>query len=139
LKPARRRELARWIREQFGTSGQQACRLELLRRSTWYRRSRAKDQTPLRMRIRELALNRPRFGYLRIHILLRREGWLINRKRVHRLYLVSARRTAGTHAGAPTQALELASRSCPVADSRQSALEHGLCPRSAAQRPAVSG
>ena len=38
------------------------------------------------MRIRELALNRPRFGYLRIHVLLRREGWLINRKRVHRLY-----------------------------------------------------
>ena len=38
------------------------------------------------MRIRELALHRPRFGYLRIHVLLRREGWLINRKRVHRLY-----------------------------------------------------
>jgi len=86
LKPARRRELARWIRERFGASVQQACRLALLRRSTWYRRSHAKDQTPLRMRIRELALNRPRFGYLRIHVLLRREGWLINRKRVHRLY-----------------------------------------------------
>jgi len=86
LKPARRRELARWIREHFGASVQQACRLALLRRSTWYRRSQAKDQTPLRMRIRELALNRPRFGYLRIHVLLRREGWLINRKRVHRLY-----------------------------------------------------
>jgi len=55
-------------------------------RSTWYRRSHAKDQAPLRMRIRELALHRPRFGYLRIHVLLRREGWLINRKRVHRLY-----------------------------------------------------
>ena len=65
---------------------QQACRLALLRRSTWYRRSQAKDQTPLRMRIRELALNRPRFGYLRIHVMLRREGWAINRKRVHRLH-----------------------------------------------------
>jgi helix-turn-helix protein len=86
LKPARRRELARWIRERFGASVQQSCRLALLRRSTWYRRSHAKDQTLLRMRIRELALNRPRFGYLRIHVLLRREGWLINRKRVHRLY-----------------------------------------------------
>jgi putative transposase len=40
----------------------------------------------LRLRIRELALSRPRFGYLRIHVLLRREGWRINRKRVHRLY-----------------------------------------------------
>ena len=34
------------------------------------------------MRIRELALSRPRFGYLRIHVLLGREGWKVNRKRV---------------------------------------------------------
>lgn len=40
----------------------------------------------MRMRIREIALARPRFGYLRIHVVLRREGWRINRKRVHRLY-----------------------------------------------------
>jgi putative transposase len=38
------------------------------------------------MRIRELALARPRFGYNRIHTLLRREGWVINKKRVRRLY-----------------------------------------------------
>jgi putative transposase len=38
------------------------------------------------MRIRELAMTRPRFGYLRIHVLLRREGWPVNHKRVHRLY-----------------------------------------------------
>jgi transposase InsO family protein len=31
-------------------------------------------------------MNRPRFGYERIHIVLRREGWKVNRKRVHRLY-----------------------------------------------------
>jgi len=40
----------------------------------------------LRMRIRDIAKARPRFGYLRIHLMLRREGWKINRKRVHRLY-----------------------------------------------------
>jgi putative transposase len=38
------------------------------------------------MRIRDIALSRPRFGYRRIHVLLRREGWPINLKRVHRLY-----------------------------------------------------
>ena len=38
------------------------------------------------MRIREIANNRPRFGYGRIHIMLQREGWNINIKRVHRLY-----------------------------------------------------
>lgn len=38
------------------------------------------------MRIREIAAVRVRYGYQRIHILLRREGWMINRKRVYRLY-----------------------------------------------------
>jgi len=40
----------------------------------------------LRLRIKELAHARPRFGYLRIWVLLRREGWTVNRKRVRRLY-----------------------------------------------------
>jgi putative transposase len=38
------------------------------------------------MRLKELAAARPRFGYLRLHMLLRREGWRVNRKRVYRLY-----------------------------------------------------
>jgi putative transposase len=38
------------------------------------------------MRIREIAMSRPRFGFQRIHVLLRREGWRVNIKRVHRLY-----------------------------------------------------
>ena len=38
------------------------------------------------MRIRDLAHARPRFGSLRIWVLLRREGWPVNRKRVRRLY-----------------------------------------------------
>ena len=40
----------------------------------------------MRLRIRELAHARPRFGAARIWVLLRREGWLVNRKRVRRLY-----------------------------------------------------
>lgn len=44
------------------------------------------DQAPLRQRIREIAETRVRYGYRRIHVLLRREGWPINVKRVHRLY-----------------------------------------------------
>lgn len=44
------------------------------------------DQTPLVMRIRDLAATRTRSGYFRIYILLRREGWLVNHKRVYRLY-----------------------------------------------------
>ena len=63
-----------------------ACRLAQFSRAAWYRKSTASDQAALRLRIRDLAHARPRFGYLRIWVLLRREGWLINRKRVRRLY-----------------------------------------------------
>ncbi len=38
------------------------------------------DQTPLVMRIRDLAATRTRYGYFRIYILLRREGWVVNHK-----------------------------------------------------------
>jgi putative transposase len=55
-------------------------------RAAWYRKSTAKDQTALRLRIRDLAHAQPRFGYQRFWVLLRREGWLVNRKRVRRLY-----------------------------------------------------
>jgi putative transposase len=63
-----------------------ACQLAQFSRAAWYRKSRRPDQGPLRLRIRELAHARPRFGVLRIWVLLRREGWAVNRKRVRRLY-----------------------------------------------------
>ena len=45
-----------------------------------------RDQSPLRIRLRDLALSRPRYGYRRLHVLLRREGWTVNAKRVWRHY-----------------------------------------------------
>jgi len=55
-------------------------------RSSHRYRAIRNDQAMLRGRIRELAAVRVRYGYFRIYILLRREGWRINHKRVHRLY-----------------------------------------------------
>ena len=75
-----------WIYERFRVSAVRACRLARLQRASWYYRSRARDQSALRMRIRDIAQARPRFGYQRIHVMLRREGWRVNRKRIHRLY-----------------------------------------------------
>ena len=63
-----------------------SCRLAQFTRAAWYRKSTARDQSALAMRIRDLAHARPRFGYQRITVLLRREGWRVNRKRVRRLY-----------------------------------------------------
>jgi putative transposase len=86
LKPARKRELVEKLRKLYALSIQRACRLLELQRSTFYKKSVADPQLPLRMRIRELAFARPRFGYHRIHVLLLREGWNVGKKRVHRLY-----------------------------------------------------
>lgn len=55
-------------------------------RSSYYYRSKKDDQAFLRKRIREISLTRFRYGYRRVHILLKREGWKINHKRVYRLY-----------------------------------------------------
>lgn len=70
----------------FQVSCVRACRLAQFSRAAWYRRSRARDQSALLLRIREIAHARPRFGGLRIWVLLRREGWRVNHKRVRRLY-----------------------------------------------------
>jgi putative transposase len=51
-----------------------------------YRRKRRPDEGVLRQRLRELAAERSRFGYRRLHALLRREGVVVNHKRVERLY-----------------------------------------------------
>jgi putative transposase len=67
-------------------STRKACHLAQFSRSTYSRKSQAKDQTALRRRIREIAEVRPRFGFQRIHVMLRREGWHVNKKRVRRLY-----------------------------------------------------
>ena len=78
--------MAAWFHRTFQVSCLRACRLAQFSRAAWYRRSRAKDQSALRMRIRDPAHAPPRFGSLRIWVLLRREGWLVNRKRMRRLY-----------------------------------------------------
>ena len=43
-------------------------------------------QEALRLRLRELAATHVRYGYRRLTVLLRREGWMVNAKRVYRLY-----------------------------------------------------
>ena len=75
-----------FLRVAFKVSERHACRLIRLHRSSQRYRHRRDDQAALRIRLKDLAAARPRFGYLRLHVLLLREGWRINRKRVYRLY-----------------------------------------------------
>lgn len=63
------------------------CELIGILRSVFYYRSRGRsDLSALKMRLRDLAESRRRFGYRRLHVLLLREGWRVNHKRVYRLY-----------------------------------------------------
>jgi putative transposase len=63
-----------------------ACRALPVDRSTYHYRSRRAGQAELIERIKEIAATRVLYGYRRIHVLLRREGWAVNPKRVYRLY-----------------------------------------------------
>src|SRR5690348_8659249 len=87
VRPAQRRAAAGWLRTHYAFSERHACRLVGLGRSTArYRSRRRADEATVRQRLRELATERPRFGYRRLHALLRREGVRVNHKRVERLY-----------------------------------------------------
>jgi putative transposase len=86
MKPARKREMVDHIRVAWQVSIRRACRAVPVDRSTYHYRSKRAGQAPLVKRIKEIAETRVRYGYRRIHILLRREGWIVNHKRVRRLY-----------------------------------------------------
>ena len=62
-----------------------SCEVVGLHRSVYYYKS-VKDDRVLRQRIRDIAEVRVRYGYRRIYILLRREGWHVNHKKVYRIY-----------------------------------------------------
>jgi putative transposase len=82
---ARKAAVARLI-EQRGLSQVRACRLVGLNRSSMNYRPRRPDDSLLRQRLRELAAERRRFGYRRLGWLLEREGHVMNRKKLYRLY-----------------------------------------------------
>ena len=81
-----RRSLVAWVRLGFGYSERQACGLMGICRPSLRYKHRRDPQLPLRMRLKELAATRVRFGYRRLTVLLRREGWMVNTKRVYRIY-----------------------------------------------------
>jgi putative transposase len=94
----------------YGTSLSRACRLAQISRSLHGYRSCRPSQEALRRRLRELAQSRPRYGYRRVHVLLRREGWPVNMTRIRRHYRLEGlqlrhrlrrRKHASLHRGIP--------------------------------------
>ena len=79
-------KLSLFVRSAFELSERRACRIIGCVRMTVRYRSRRPRDTGLRERLRALARERRRFGYRRLQVLLRREGFIVNHKRLFRLY-----------------------------------------------------
>lgn len=72
--------------DRYRVGVRRACNVVRQSRSAWYYQPEEKHDGPLLQRIEEIAATRVRYGFRRIFVLLRREGWKANHKRVYRLY-----------------------------------------------------
>jgi putative transposase len=107
VTPAARREAVAQLRVAFEVSERRACSTLGADRTSVRYRSRRPDDAPIRARLRELAAVRRRFGYRRLHILLVREGLVMNHKKFRRLYReegLQVRRRSGRKRAVGTRA-----------------------------------
>lgn len=86
MRPVLKRKLVAEMTGAWGVSIRRACGLMRIAPKTYRYRSRRPGQAALETRIKELCATRVRYGYRRVHVLLRLEGWTINVKRVRRIY-----------------------------------------------------
>lgn len=87
MTPAARREAVKWIRDRHGVSERRACAVLSVQRSVArYRATRNADDDRVKRMLLEVAAEKPRYGYRRLHVRLGRRGVKVNRKRVYRLY-----------------------------------------------------
>jgi len=74
------------VRADWKVSIRRACATLRVDPSLYHYKSKRGEQAELKQRIKEIAQTRVRYGYRRVHVLLRREGWHVNAKRIWRLY-----------------------------------------------------
>jgi putative transposase len=87
VSPQAKRQATRYVEDAWHYSERQACRVvNTGRSSVRYQQRQKPDETVLRRRIRELADKHKSYGYRFITALLRREGFLVNKKRVYRIW-----------------------------------------------------
>jgi len=81
VTPSHRRDVVTHLQLAYRVSERCACGACGFARASQRYRSVADPQAELRLRLKELAAVRVRYGYRRLHVLLRREGWPVNHKR----------------------------------------------------------
>lgn len=85
LRPTRRRQLVDEVGTAWQVSIRRACSVLRAERSSYHDKGCRTEQADLKQRIKQIAETRVRYGYRRIHVLLRREGWDVHGKRIYRL------------------------------------------------------
>lgn len=75
------------LQVSYAVSERRACRVLRFPRASQRYQSVRDERAALRIRLRDLAGSRIRYGYRRLHVLLRREGWVVNHQLVYRLYV----------------------------------------------------
>ncbi|MBG0512127.1 IS3 family transposase [Agrobacterium sp. MOPV5] len=86
LRPARKRKLVDTVKVDWKVSIRRACAVLKIDRSLYVYKSRRGEQAELKLKIRDICQTRVRYGYRRVHVLLKRDGWPVNPKRIYRLY-----------------------------------------------------
>lgn len=86
MSPQAKREAVKVLMTEHRFGVTHACGLVSISRSLYRYVSRRGDASPLKQRIGDIAAAKRRYGYRRVYVRLRREGWAVNRKRVYRLY-----------------------------------------------------
>ena len=74
------------MRGEWNVSIRHAYRVLEVDTSTYHYKSRRHDLAGMEARIKDICATRVRYGYRRVHVLLRREGWAVNTTRIYRLY-----------------------------------------------------
>src|ERR1700751_304721 len=74
------------MRGDWDVSIRRACHVFLLDTSTYHYKSRRPGQAGLEQRLKEICQTRGRYGYRRVHVLLRREGWSLGQNKTRRIY-----------------------------------------------------
>lgn len=86
MTPAARREAVALLEQTYEMSERRACEVLGADRSSVRYVAKRADDGALRLRMKEIAHDRRRFGYRRLHVLLKAEGLVVNRKKTERLY-----------------------------------------------------
>lgn len=128
-----RKALLGHLVDRYRVGIRRSCAVVKQSRSASYYQPRDNDDAPLLRRIEQIAAARVRYGFWRIYVLLRREGWKASHKRVYRLYYQADLKTSAPPQGCGP------SPGAHGADRSQSSLEHGFRGRYVIRRAPFPG